>query len=602
MAEMIPDQIPSTASEGEKKVFALLEKLPDDVIVYYEPRIRDRHPDFVVIMPSVGLLIIEAKGWYPNQIAAADSSTVTIVNQGTEQTCKHPLRQARDYQFRLMDLAMLHSETAALLHPDGNHQGRFTFPFSHLAVLNNCSRNQLDQRGLTQIFPAGRNIARDELAEIEALDGPALLELFKSRFDPWWRFETLSDRQVSVLRAIIHPEVRITPAKAGNGGEALPLQVLDIRQERNARTIGRGHRIVYGIAGSGKTVILIARARLLSEEPSSRCLILCYNKDLAAYLRRCFEGTSNVTCRHFHAWGSDNGIPYSEDADEYGQRFLTKLANGGGYASKFDAVLVDEAQDFAQSWFACAKLALKAPDTGDLLIVGDGSQKLYRRRKFTWADAGIRAVGRTINTRFDLDKNYRNTREILSLSAAFAQTPEFGGDPENSLQVAVVAEQAAMRAGPMPEIALAGSWAAECERIVGQIEAWSADGVRLSDIALLYRANTGGWVAEFVERLSKQVPVNWVRGGGADYRDPAGVTLTTMHSSKGLQWHGVIIMRADKMPYLVGAVNDSAEREGLERGLLYVAMTRAEERLFVSASNSGGYAGEIAALIARAAE
>lgn len=319
MAEMIPDQIPSNASEGEKKVFALLEKLPDDVIVYYEPRISDRHPDFVVIMPSVGLLIIEAKGWRPGQIIAADRSTVRIVHQGTEQTQKHPLRQARDYQFRLMDLARLHPETAALLNPDGVHQGRFTFPFGHMAVLNNCSRSQLDQRGLTGIFPADRNFARDELADFAALDGAALLEALKKRFDPWWRFEALSDRQVSILRAIIHPEVRITPANAASGGEALPLKVLDIRQERNARTIGRGHRIVYGIAGSGKTVILIARARLLSEEPGSRCLILCYNKDLAAYLRRCFEGTSNVTCRHFHAWGSHNGIPYSDDADDYGQ-------------------------------------------------------------------------------------------------------------------------------------------------------------------------------------------------------------------------------------------------------------------------------------------
>jgi len=65
------------------------------------------------------------------------------------------------------------------------------------------------------------------------------------------------------------------------------------------------------------------------------------------------------------------------------------------------------------------KVALKEPDDGDLLIVGDGSQSLYRRRRFTWREAGVHAVGRTLNSRFDLDKNYRNTQEILKIAAEF---------------------------------------------------------------------------------------------------------------------------------------------------------------------------------------
>src|SRR5215472_10913777 len=74
MAEMIPDRLPSGASAGEKKVFALLQELPDDVIVYYEPVVADRYPDFIVIIPSIGLLVIEVKGWYPNAIERADNT------------------------------------------------------------------------------------------------------------------------------------------------------------------------------------------------------------------------------------------------------------------------------------------------------------------------------------------------------------------------------------------------------------------------------------------------------------------------------------------------------------------------------------------------
>ena len=87
-----------------------------------------------------------------------------------------------------------------------------------------------------------------------------------------------------------------------------------------------------------------------------------------------------------------------------------RLQHGEGDAHHYDAVFIDEAQDFSKSWLTCAKLALKDPDDGDLLIVGDASQSLYQRRGFSWAEAGINARGRTINRRFDLDKRFRPER------------------------------------------------------------------------------------------------------------------------------------------------------------------------------------------------
>src|SRR5262245_26529709 len=114
MAEMIPDRLPSSASAGERKMFALLQQLPDDVIVYYEPVVADRYPDFIVIIPSIGLLVIEVKGWYPNHILKANNVEVTISPRGQPEVCKHPVRQAREYQYQLMDTARRHPETAAL--------------------------------------------------------------------------------------------------------------------------------------------------------------------------------------------------------------------------------------------------------------------------------------------------------------------------------------------------------------------------------------------------------------------------------------------------------------------------------------------------------
>jgi hypothetical protein len=84
---MIPDRLPSGASAGEKQVLALLQRLPDDVIVYYE--------HFIVIMPRTGLLVIKVKGWYPNSIERADAADVVISARGRREVCRANDRRGR---------------------------------------------------------------------------------------------------------------------------------------------------------------------------------------------------------------------------------------------------------------------------------------------------------------------------------------------------------------------------------------------------------------------------------------------------------------------------------------------------------------------------
>jgi hypothetical protein len=76
MAQMIPDALPPGRSQAEGLVFSRLQLLPDDCLVYYEPAVADRYPDFVVILPDTGLLVIEVKGWRPYQIVAGSSHSI----------------------------------------------------------------------------------------------------------------------------------------------------------------------------------------------------------------------------------------------------------------------------------------------------------------------------------------------------------------------------------------------------------------------------------------------------------------------------------------------------------------------------------------------
>jgi len=160
-------------------------------------------------------------------------------------------------------------------------------------VLSNINRSQIEREAqeLTHLFPPVTTITRDELASWEALEPDALLARLKACFDPWWPFPKLTPTQIDVLRSVIHPEIVI------RAGET-DLAVLDLRQERNARAIGDGHRIVYGVAGSGKTVLLIARAKMLAEDSDKRILVLCYNRLLAQHLQAALAGHGGGVSGH----------------------------------------------------------------------------------------------------------------------------------------------------------------------------------------------------------------------------------------------------------------------------------------------------------------
>ena len=596
MAEMIPDRLPSGASAGEKRVFEVLQRLPDNCIVYYEPIVGNRYPDFVVIMPEIGLLIIEVKGWYPAHIESGDLNQVRITNRGRTETQRHPIRQARDYMFELLNAAKVFSSSAALLQSDGTHAGQLIFPFGHLVVLNNIKREQLDSLGLTQLFPASKVMTRDEFEQLASGATEALVTALKTFFDPWWNFAALTEKQISALRAIIHPEIVISNAPAGHGESRETLKTLDLRQERLERKIGDGHRIVYGVAGSGKTIILIARARLLAADENKRVLVLCYNRPLAEHIQGIFAKNNNIICYNFHVWGSRHGVSFDkeEDEDRYGQRLLGQLERGEGDANRFDAVLIDEAQDFAKTWFQCVKLALKEPDDGDLLIVGDGSQAVFGRRPFSWKDAGISAQGRTIYKDFDLHVNYRNTREIVEIACIFAGGGG-EGDPEQSFSGMKPDASMALRSGPYPAMLACSTRAVECDSAIEQIRTWLGAGLKPDEIAVLYRAlpqENRSDFNRFIHKLKDFAPVYWRKG---KIGEPQGaITLCTAHACKGLQWRAVLILWADLLPY-----GRDAEQWKLERGLMYVAMTRAEDELVLTRSGHSPFIDEIEAALCR---
>ena len=607
MATMIPDRLPGRASKGEERVFDLLKRLPDSYIVYYEPIVENRYPDFIIIAPDLGVMVIEVKGWYPKDIEAADNNLVSVKEGNRLVRRVHPVRQARDYMLSLMDRSREIGRSQLLIHPDGKMQGRFKFPFGHLAVLSNITSEQITERGFGQVFTDSKVVYRDLLLQWEESrpSGQELIDTLKGYFDPFWEIDPMTDEMVAVLRAIIHPEIIIQrlPYEDGSDTNQPDLKVLDKEQEEAARKIGAGHRLIFGVPGSGKTVLLIARAKILAtparERPEYKVLVLCFNVSLASYLKRCLADYPNVHVKHFDGFSRGNGVTRGRDEngktegnESLGARLLEGLESGNAPCSNtYDAVLIDEGQDFSPNWFKCVLAAMKDPNDGDLLIVGDGNQGLYERERISWKSLGISASGRRTSY---LVKNYRNTREIIECAKHFAEgADDLEVEPDHIIRPMIDPDQC-LRRGIKPRLFQGESLASEQQVILagvkglldGNFFGQAIDPVKPHDIGILYPncpRDHRQTMNDLKESLKDLAPVLWLNDPNNSQRervDFPGIRIQTIHGSKGLQCKAIILMFSDLLPIDWGEVDHARDYR-----LFYVGLTRPEDYLLITSSN-----------------
>jgi len=253
------------------------------------------------------------------------------------------------------------------------------------------------------------------------------------------------------------------------------------------------------------------------------------------------------------------------------QKVIDGVEKGQIPRFQYGAVLIDEGHDFEPDWY---KLIVQMidPNTNSLLVLYDDAQNINGRadrRKFTWKSLGVQAQGRTTI----LKLNYRNTLEILAVARGFAselldaQAGEDDGVP-------LIAPESAGRRGAVPELIRAQSASDEMAKLISQIRDEQAHGRNLDDIAVLFRHNRQGeqW-RDALEHAGIRARLADDKGGKATlFLVKDSVRLISMKSSKGLEFPVVIIPGLGQMPA-------PGEDETQQARLLYVAMTRATERL-----------------------
>ncbi|MEP0908905.1 NERD domain-containing protein/DEAD/DEAH box helicase [Leptolyngbya subtilissima ST-M1] len=395
MATLIPSysSCASRMTGGERRLAQRLEaKLGDDHLLWYDVPVGPKalHPDFILLHPSRGLFVLEVKDWKLDIIKAANPDEFEIETQsGQRKTVDSPLVQARDY---VLAMCSLLEKDPELVQPSGRYQGKLICPYAYGVVLPNITRRQFDsQLALGQVIHANLVICKDEMTEV--VDPGAFQEQLWAMSH--YNFgTTLTNEQIDRIRWHLYPEMRISakqlslfpkePADILQTAIPQVLKVMDLQQEQLARSLGEGHRVIHGVAGSGKTLILAYRCQHLAEAMQT-VLVLCFNVALASRLRSLMveKGlTKLVTVRHFHGWCIEvlkqHQLPRPDHRQYKGAEYIQRLEAavvaavdaGKIPTGQYGAVMVDEGHDFAPEWLKLVAQMVN-PSTDSLLVLYD---------------------------------------------------------------------------------------------------------------------------------------------------------------------------------------------------------------------------------------
>jgi hypothetical protein len=529
MAITVPDD-PRLANDTERRVWrALTEQLGEGDLVIASQRVtdhlKDHEIDFVVAIEGAGIVCVEVKG---GEVTHNGQAWLQRLNSGQIKTID-PVRQVRQARYALRDFIENDPRWT---------QGRVRW--NHVVVLPN---SQLSQDFVLTDCPRWMVIDRDDFPSLVA------------------RIRDVAHNQKQNLPLL--SATGVEQLQAGLGGRGLPQRdvvaralanedAADVLTDQQAVILNATRLLnrveVRGGAGSGKTFMAVEQARRLANS-GQRVALICYSHGLASYLKRITAGWNRRQrpgyVGEFHDlgidWGAEKGPDESERNAATEQYFehdlparMLELAATLPDGRRFDSIVIDEAQDFADSWWDPILAALRDLDTGGIYLYSDEGQRVFDR-KGTPPVPLVPLI---------LDHNIRNTRQIATAFGPLVDHPMrfLGGEGPEVRFVACERDQAHEVGDDQVDVLLERGW-------------------RPEDVALL---TTGSRHQEQKNRQAEGNAAYW-----DSFWDVDQVFYGHVLGFKGLERRAVVLVVDDEK-----VVERSSER-------LYVGLSRAREQLVV---------------------
>jgi hypothetical protein len=555
--ELTDEQLRTLPSRAEARVYeALRTQLPDDALVIHSVRwlyrtkrgtINEGEGDFTVFLPASGFLTIEVKGGG----IALDGKTGAWLSTDQNQISnpiKDPFLQATRQRHAILDQLRGHTLWR-----------RWTGRWIH------CGHAVLftDVRSPAPFAGPDRPI---EIIGVQA-DIPHLTDWI-ARVLRYWRgsqpIDPLGEQGVDFAEQILCSSIDVKPVLsiALAHEEEARIRLTD-QQARVLRVIGGRHRaLIGGGAGTGKTLIALEKARRVALE-GKQALLICYNRPLADVLRAAHGGIPGLEVLGFHQLcerrvarareisGKDVLVEAQKayaGANLYDLQLPFALALANEIVpERFDAVVIDEAQDFSDEYWLGVEDLLKDRESSHFYVFFDPNQMLYKRRGSLPID----------DEPFWLTVNCRNTQHIHTAAYRYYKgevidPPEIAGAPLTAL----VAENP-------------GAQADAIAREIGRL--LTAEGLRSSEVVVLVMGKPKQSLYDLL--LSRRLAGNaqW----SVEVHDPKAILLDTVARFKGLEAPIIFL-------WLPPVIDEDQDREAL-----YVGLSRAKSRVYIVGSKLG---------------
>lgn len=548
MARMFPDYLdPATRSAAERILYkAFCDQLDDAYVVFHNVAWlaldRRKHPhdgeaDFVLAHPDRGVLVLEVKGGIINRDMGSKRWTSTDLS-GNAHSIKNPIEQAKGNKYSLLDQL----KTTLNRYIDIGH-----------AV------------GFPDVVVGEKFLGLDLPREIvlDQTDLPYLVHWVQHTMDYWSNHSTdqkisLGEDGINALISILGKEWELRPALWGQF-ETERQQFIRLTEEQFILldALNRHRRVLTsGFAGSGKTLLAVEKATRLARQ-GFRVLLSCYNRQLAIDLRKRLGLKSkpghDLDIFNFHdlcmklAQKAHIAFPESTNNAAFYDQFLpnTLLEVSKNPAFCYDAIIVDEGQDFLDTWWIPLQCLLREPDDGILYIFYDDNQCLYNREQcFPIEQPPVQ-----------LTINCRTTRRIHEQILAFyhGETSPVARGPEGQpVEFLWYEERSRMQ-----------------ETLMAVLQHLSIDeGVPAKELVVL---------TPFSERTSRIRPQEASIGSiGLDWSPLRNnvVELETIHSFKGLERAVIVLVEIERW------LTQGVKAIDIEH-LLYVACSRACNYLII---------------------
>ena len=603
----------------------------EEATILCEPsltRSTTRPPDIVLVCPHRGVAVIEVKGFGLDEISSIDPGGGFVLHYAGGARGRNPFHQVRNAMFDIKDAAQR------------VHEGQLTIPFRYFVALPCIRRSAwMAKWGASAPIPK-ELIFQDDLSRLS----PALLHNGMKRLgslgrDAWPAADLAALKCAFGDTSVLFPvpdERAPRRAREATLGEmfdeaAESYKVLsDEQQKLSAQFWENGPRIVRGVAGSGKTIVLannlarrvqrLERGHALFSEASAglKILVVCFNRTLVpfvekkiatSYLQRTGatlpNGVVHVMAFNRLMWHlADKGVWRYQKVFEKGKNDRDRAAQYQAdlsYVKKndtptfdahaYDAIYCDEGQDFLEEEFKLlSQLVRRDQSEPSLFVFYDDAQNLYGRTRPNWQSLGLNVVGQRSHI---MTECFRNTRQIVEVAfnvlyGSFAEnkskipTRAFG-DVSSLLEKGLLTERDgykqvhfARREGSRPIANVAPSEEAENQYVLQRLR-WlvKEQEVRPEDILVL------GFKKERIERLAAFLRGKTENGlpeihvAFKEKDDILGqrhrLTLSTVASAKGYDAYCVLLVSAQDFKVDVDS-----------RATFYVACTRAIEHLEVS--------------------